>query len=57
MLNFNDGVSVDTSGELRVIRLKDGWYVTGQGMLVAVDSYQDGVEYIDQLKEYQSIHG
>lgn len=57
MLNFNDGVSVDTSGELRVIRLKDGWYVTGQGMLVAVDSYQDGVEYIDQLTEHQSIHG
>lgn len=57
MLNFSDGVSVDTSGKLRVIRLKDGWYVTGQGLLIPVDSYQDGVEYIDQLEEKQSIYG
>ena len=26
VINFSDGVSVDTTGELRVIRLSDGLY-------------------------------
>jgi hypothetical protein len=36
MLNFNDGVSIDTSGKLRPLHLTDGWYVVGNGMLVPV---------------------
>ncbi len=37
MLSFNDGISIDTSGSLRKLELKDGWYVVGEGMLLPVD--------------------
>tara|TARA_A100001015_G_C14985583_1_gene711405 strand:+ start:421 stop:585 length:165 start_codon:yes stop_codon:yes gene_type:complete len=49
-LHFNDGVSIDTSGPLRVLRLKDGFYVVGQGMCVPVDSREDAVAYIKELQ-------
>lgn len=46
-LKFSDGVEVDTSGPLRPLRLKDGWYVCGTvpgakvGILVAAGSQKD----------------
>ena len=33
-LKFKDGITIDTSGPLRKLELADGWYVTGQGMLI-----------------------
>jgi hypothetical protein len=33
-----DGVEIDISGPLRKLRLKDGWYVVGEGSLDTVDS-------------------
>jgi hypothetical protein len=30
-LRFSDGVSIDTSGPLRPLKLADGWYVVGEG--------------------------
>lgn len=41
MLRFNDGITIDTSGPLRTMRLSDGWYVTGEGVLLAADSEDD----------------
>jgi len=34
MLRFNDGMNVDTSGPLRVLRARDGFYVAGEGWLI-----------------------
>ena len=34
MLHFCDGVSIDTSGPLRLLHLHDGWYVVGGGLLM-----------------------
>ena len=50
MLRFNDGVSVDTSGRLRVIHMKDGYYVTGEGYLIPVDSRAEGEQTIAEMK-------
>ncbi len=50
MLRFNDGVNIDTSGELRILRLQDGYYVVGQGMCIPVDSRLAGIEMIKLLK-------
>ena len=36
MLRFSDGINIETSGPLRVIRLPDGYYVAGNGMLIPV---------------------
>ena len=44
MLRFDDGVSFDTSGPLRVERRSDGYYVVGEGMMCPVDTYREGQE-------------
>ena len=49
MLNFSDGVSVDTSGKLRIIELVDGLYVTGEGFLIPVTNRQEGEETIQDM--------
>jgi hypothetical protein len=49
-LKFNDGVEFNTSGEHRIERRYDGLYVVGNGLLAAVDSYDEGYKLIDDLK-------
>lgn len=49
-LKFNDGVSVNTGGPLRLIRLPDGLYVTGWGYLIPVDDWDEGTSIIAELK-------
>jgi len=51
MLRFDDGVNIDTRGEYKVILLKDGYYVVGHGMCIPVDSYEEGKQMIESLKE------
>jgi len=49
MLKFSDGMEFDTTGKLRLECRSDGWYVVGQGMLMPVDSRQEGEEVIRNL--------
>lgn len=50
MLRFNDGINVDTSGEYRVICLRDGHYVVGKGLMMAVDTWEEGEAWIKKHK-------
>ena len=50
MLEFNDGIKIDTSGELRVLKLHDGYYVTGKGMLLPMNSYNECQDFIKKIK-------
>lgn len=50
MLKFSDGVNVDTSGEPRRLRLSDGLYVVGKGMMIPVNSEEEVAETIKQMK-------
>ena len=50
MLRFSDGITMDTSGELRLKEEYDGWYVLGEGMMIPVNSREEGIEYIEQRK-------
>ena len=50
MLKFNDGVNVDTSKELRTLRLHDGLYVVGGGMLIPVNDQKEADELLKELK-------
>lgn len=34
LLKFSDGVTVDASGEPRVLQLNDGYYAVGKGILI-----------------------
>lgn len=51
MLMFNDNVEFDLSGALRIERRKDGLYVVGKNMLLAVDSREEGEHLIRELSE------
>lgn len=48
-IEFTDGVKFDTSGEYRVERRFDGYYVVGNGMLCPVDDRDEGKEIISSL--------
>tara|TARA_B100000424_G_C22859364_1_gene458061 strand:+ start:691 stop:864 length:174 start_codon:yes stop_codon:yes gene_type:complete len=50
MLRFNDGVNIDTSGDLRILRLRDGYYVVGEGMCIPVSDRNEALEIIDEMK-------
>ncbi len=51
MLQFDDGVSIDTSGELRILELADGLYVVGRGFLIPVNSQEEAAETIREFKK------
>ncbi|MDI6840473.1 MAG: hypothetical protein QMD71_06480 [bacterium] len=51
MIKFTDGEEFDTSGELRVEKRKDGWYVVGKGMLIPVKDREEAQEVIDAFSE------
>ena len=51
MLTFSDAMSFNTSGDLRTELRSDGWYVIGQGMLIAVESKKEGLELIKKLSQ------
>ena len=50
-LNFNDGVSIDTSGPLRIHREFDGLYVVGEGKLIPVNSQKEAEKIIKVFSE------
>ena len=50
MLNFNDGISIDNSGELKILKLHDRNYMVGEGMLLPMDSYEECQEFIEKQK-------
>ena len=51
MLRFNDGVNIDTGGPLRILRLKDGYYVIGQGMCIPVTDREEALAVIEEMKK------
>lgn len=57
MLRFNDGINIDTEGELRVTRLRDGYYVVGQGKCCPVDTYQEGIDWINKINSKKLTKG
>mgnify|MGYP000418321101 CR=1 FL=1 len=52
ILRFDDGIEIDTSGELRLLELYDGWYVVGEGRLIPVKDEEEGVEIISILSSH-----
>jgi hypothetical protein len=48
-LCFSDGVEIEVDGPLRTLHLDDGWYVTGEGILFAMDSEAKALAYIESV--------
>lgn len=58
-LKFSDGMEFDLSGQLRVELRSDGYYVLGQGMMMAVDTFEEGQKVItDKMagKKYYNVN-
>jgi hypothetical protein len=58
-LKFSDGMEFDLSGQLRVDLRSDGYYVLGQGMMMAVDTLEQGQKVIaDKMagKKYYNVN-
>lgn len=53
MLRFSDGISVDTSGEPRVLRLNDGYYAVGKGILIPVACQQSAEFMVQRMKLWE----
>jgi CRISPR/Cas system CMR-associated protein Cmr3 (group 5 of RAMP superfamily) len=49
MLRFSDGVNIDTSGELRKLKLSDGLYVVGKGYCIPANSEEEVSHIISML--------
>ena len=50
ILRFSDGVTIDTSGELRHLELSDGHYVVGMGMLIPVNTKEEALRIIRERR-------
>jgi hypothetical protein len=55
MLKFTDGVEIDTSGELRARKLKDGWYVIGKGCLIPVEDRAEAEKVIREMTPVKTV--
>ena len=52
-LVFSDGITIDMSGTMRIIKKIDGYYVVGQGLSCPVDSIEEGRKVIAMLSPKQ----
>jgi len=50
MLNFSDGITVNTGGRLRLLHLDDGWYVVGNGMLIPCANFGDAKSELTKIQ-------
>lgn len=50
MLRFSDGIDIDTSGPMRTLKLKDGWYAVGEGLLVPCKDQEEAQKTVDSEK-------
>ena len=50
ILKFSDGEEFDLSGPLRVELRADSYYVLGENMMMAVNTLEQGMEYINNRK-------
>jgi hypothetical protein len=56
ILKFNDGEEFDTSGDFRVEERSDGFYVVGEGSLIPVRSFKEGMDMVhDRTPEKVSM--
>ena len=50
LMRFSDGVEIDTGGELRILELADGLYVTGKGVLIPVKDREEAEQTLRDME-------
>ena len=56
-MKFSDGMEFDTSGQYRLPHRSDGWYVVGNGLLLPVNTPEDGQKGIVEMTEIDKLKG
>ena len=56
-LEFNDGITIETSGPLRKLQLEDGWYVVGKGFCIPVASEIEADKTIVEMTSSKQVCG
>jgi hypothetical protein len=51
LIRLEDGTEIDVSGGLRILELKDRFFVVGQEMAIRVNSRRHGRDEIRKIKE------
>ena len=46
-MKFNDGMTFNTDGQLRIVEKSDGLYVVGKGMLIPVNDEEEANKIIE----------
>ncbi len=54
-MKFSDGMKFDTSGQYRLTHRSDGWYVVGKGLLLPVNTPEDGQKVIVEMTEIDKL--
>ena len=52
---FSNGITIDRSGTLRIIKKIDGYYVIGCGVSCPVANIKEGHEVIDMLRSTHEL--
>lgn len=52
-LRFSDGITVDTSGEPRVLHLNDGYYAVGKGILIPVGTKEAAEFMVKRMDKWE----
>jgi hypothetical protein len=50
IIKFSGGITIYTNDPYRIIKMSDGLYVTGNGLLCAVTTYKEGEKPIAEMK-------
>ena len=56
-LKFTDGVEIETGGELRLLELKDGWYIAGRGALVPCKDEMEAIKILLEMANEENKSG
>ncbi len=48
-LKYTEGIEIDTDGPFRILNLRDGWYLAGEGLLIPLKNEQEGLDYLEQI--------
>jgi hypothetical protein len=48
-IRFDNGTEIDTSGPLRILRLEECLYVTGEGHLIPCGSEEEAEEIVREM--------
>jgi len=53
LIKFDDGVTMDLSGPLRVSCIRGDWFVIGKGMSLPCDSKEEAQETLEEFKAHE----